>query len=160
MRNLSVLQRQMFKSPILAQGLIKPSSSDQKSKNLYFSMNLTTLIDAFCILVIFLLSNMNGQLQNVNIGKDIKLPIAEKTEILNTGITLRIEKDSLYLDETKISMEELTNKLIQLKNKGPKSLIIQADKDSDFEQLSYALRAGSQAGYEKYAFAVLPGKVK
>lgn len=160
MRNLSVLQRQMFKSPILAQGLIKPSSSDQKSKNLYFSMNLTTLIDAFCILVIFLLSNMNGQLQNVNIAKDIKLPIAEKTEILNTGITLRIEKDSLYLDETKISMEELTNKLIQLKNKGPKSLIIQADKDSDFEQLSYALRAGSQAGYEKYAFAVLPGKVK
>lgn len=160
MRNLSVLQRQMFKSPILAQGLINPLAATQQSKNLYFSMNLTTLIDAFCILVIFLLSNMNGQLQNVNIGADIKLPIAEKTEILNTGITLRIEKDSLYLEENKISLEDLTSKLIQLKSNGLKSLIIQADKDSDFEKLSYALRAGSQAGYEKYAFAVLPGKVK
>lgn len=153
----SILKSQIMNSPILQQKRIQSSGAAVKSKNLLFSMNLTTLIDAFCILVIFLLSNMNGQLQNIQIGKNISLPTANQSDVLNTGIVVRLENDSLYIEDKQISLADMPKRLIELKSEEKKSLIIQADRNSDFEKISLLLRAGGQAGFEKYAFAVLPG---
>lgn len=153
----SILANQMMNSPLQQQKRIQGSVSASKNKNLLFSMNLTTLIDAFCILVIFLLSNMNGQIQSLNLGKSISLPTASQSEILSTGIVVRVEKNDLYIDDKKISFSEMPKALIELKSDIKNSLIIQADKQSDFEKISQLLRAGGQAGFEKYAFAVLPG---
>ena len=153
----SILKSQIMNSPILQQKRIQSSGAAVKSKNLLFSMNLTTLIDAFCILVIFLLSNMNGQLQNIQIGKNISLPTANQSDVLNTGIVVRLENDALYIDDKQISLADMPKRLIELKSEEKKSLIIQADRNSDFEKISLLLRAGGQAGFEKYAFAVLPG---
>ena len=107
--------------------------------------------------VIFLLSNMNGQLQNIQIGKNISLPTANQSDVLNTGIVVRLENDALYIDDKQISLADMPKRLIELKSEEKKSLIIQADRNSDFEKISLLLRAGGQAGFEKYAFAVLPG---
>lgn len=157
MRN-SILANQMNQSPLELQKRIQASGGGAKSKNLLFSMNLTTLIDAFCILVIFLLSNMNGQIQNLNLGKNISLPTANQSDTLSEGVVVRVEKAELYIEDKKISYEEMPKKLIELKTDIKNSLVIQADKQSDFEKISLLLRAGGQAGFEKYAFAVLPGK--
>lgn len=154
----SILANQISLSPLEQQKRIQASGSAAKSKNLLFSMNLTTLIDAFCILVIFLLSNMNGQIQNLNLGKNISLPTANQSEVLSEGIIVRVENTDLYIEDKKISYEEMPKKLIELKSDIKNSLVIQADKQSDFEKISLLLRAGGQAGFEKYAFAVLPGK--
>ena len=153
----SILKNQIINSPLQLQKRIQASGASPKGKSLSFVMNLTTLIDAFCILVIFLLSNMNGQLQHFQLGKSLILPSAMKTEILSPGVQIKFEKESLFVDEKATSFEDLTKKLIALKAENKNHLVIQADRNSDFEKISLLLRAGGQAGFDKYSFAVLPG---
>lgn len=153
----SVLKTQMQKSPLLAQKRIHAVGAAPKGKGLLFAMNLTTLIDAFCILVIFLLSNMSTQVQQVEVGKNMTLPAAQLTEIMSMGVVVRMENNELFVDDKKIAMDDIVKVLIEQKTDEKNSLIIQADKNSDYDKISVLLRAGGQAGYEKYAFAVLPG---
>lgn len=152
----SVLEKQKSKSPIKAL-LKKDTAVGAKEKSLNFSLNLTALIDAFCILVIFLLSNMNGQLKNLDLGKNITLPAAAKTEALHDGLVVRIEKNRFVVNDKTVSKEKIAQALLDAKTKDVSSLVIQADRQSDYENIGMVLRAGGQAGYEKYVFAVLPG---
>lgn len=155
----SFFKNHQQRSPLLQMKLMHASGSKTKGKSLLFNMNLTTLIDAFCILVIFLLANMNGQLQDLKIGKNMTLPAAVQTEVLATGVVVRMEKNEFFIDEQKTTMENIVKTLIDRKTEEKNSLIIQADKNTDYDKISLLLRAGGEAGYEKYAFAVLPGKV-
>lgn len=155
--NASILQKQKMTSPLEAMKRIQATGGSGSEKSLFFSLNLTTLIDAFCILVIFLLSNMNGQIQNLQMGKDMVLPAAVKTETLDQGLMVRIEKNELFVDDKKINKEDIAKALLDAKKPENSSIIIQADRRSDYEKIGMVLRAGGQAGYEKYIFAVLPG---
>lgn len=157
MMKQGILATQIQNSPLLSQKRIRATGMTNKKKNLLFSMNLTTLIDAFCILVIFLLSNMNGQLQNVEIGKKTSLPTAVASEIMSTGVIVRIEDNDIFVDNKNVSSDELVKLLVKSKTEEKKSLIIQADKNANYDKISLLLQAGSIAGFEKYAFAVLPG---
>ena len=152
-----ILSTQMKHSPLLNQKRIHASGGVAKNKGLLFSMNLTTLIDAFCILVIFLLSNMNGQSQNLAMGKGSTLPTASVSEIMSTGVVVKLENNEIFVDEEKVSTEQLAKALVDRKSDEKNALIVQADKNSDYDKISLILRAGGQAGYDKYAFAVLPG---
>jgi len=157
----SILRNQAARSPLMQQKRVQSAGENGKKKNLIFSLNLTTLIDAFCILVIFLLSNMNGQLQNIQIGKDMVLPISHQNDLLDQGLVVRLEKDGFSVDEKKLTTsEQLAQALIDAKTKNTahKSIIIQADRQSDFSAVSVILRAAGLAGFEKYMFAVLPGR--
>lgn len=152
-----ILATQIKNSPLLIQKRVRASGAKAKGKTLLFAMNLTTLIDAFCILVIFLLSNMNGQLQNLEVGKKTSLPTAALTEIMNAGVVIRLEDNEIFVDDKKTTTDDLVKVLIDSKTAEKSSLIVQADKDSDYDKISLILRAGGVAGFEKYAFAVLPG---
>jgi biopolymer transport protein ExbD len=152
-----ILATQIKNSPLLIQKRVRASGSKAKGKSLLFAMNLTTLIDAFCILVIFLLSNMNGQLQNLTVGKNTTLPTATLTEIMNAGVVVRMEGNDIFVDDKATTAETIVKVLIDSKTEEKNSLIIQADKDADYDKISLILRAGGVAGFEKYAFAVLPG---
>lgn len=157
----SILKRQIEKSPLLQLKRVQQQGGGGKRRNFIFSLNLTTLIDAFCILVIFLLSNMNGQLQNIQIGKDMVLPVSRQNDLIDEGIVVRLESDGFSVDEKKFSSGDLLTKaLIEAKNKlaGKNSIIIQADRQSDFSAISTILRAAGIAGFDKYLFAVLPGR--
>ncbi len=157
----SIIKRQAERSPLLQQKRVHAAGGSGKRKNLIFSLNLTTLIDAFCILVIFLLSNMNGQLQNIQIGKDMVLPMSRQSDLMDQGLVVRLEKDGFTVDEKKISTADLLTKaLVDAKATGlnKNSIIIQADRQSDFSAVSTILRAAGIAGFEKYMFAVLPGR--
>lgn len=145
------------RSPLLQLKRVRENGGKNSGRSLLFNMNLTTLIDAFCILVIFLLSNMNGQLQNINIGKNMVLPAALGSEVLSTGIVVRMEANALFVDDKEVPVVDIVKALLASKTAEKNSLIIQADKNSDYDKISLLLRAGAQAGYEKFAFAVLPG---
>lgn len=161
----SVLQNLQHNSPLQAQARIHAQGGKANEKSLLFSLNLTTLIDAFCILVLFLLSNMHGQVQNIKISKDMILPVAQNSVALEDGVIVRIEKDTFFIDDKIVTKSDITKELlraISLKSPDSKhqensSLIIQADRNSNYENISWVLRAGGQVGIEKYVFAVLPG---
>jgi len=153
----SVLKNLHQASPLQSMKRVQAGGGPKKEKSLFFSLNLTTLIDAFCILVIFLLSNMNGRVQNLKDSQHLVLPAAVKTEALDQGLVVRIEQNSFFVDDKKIEQADLAKAILVAKKTDNNSLIIQADRKSDYENIGMVLRAGGQAGYEKYVFAVLPG---
>lgn len=155
--NASILERQKFKGPLESMKRIQAGQAQAKGKGLFFELNLTTLIDAFCILVIFLLSNMDGQLKNLTLSENMTLPSALQTETLQEGVVVRIENNDLFLDDKKINKEDLAREILKAKKSDKANIIIQADRRSDYENIGLVLRAGGQAGYEKYVFAVTPG---
>jgi biopolymer transport protein ExbD len=156
----SILATQMQNSPLALQKRVHNAGGKSKTKGLLFAMNLTTLIDAFCILVIFLLSNMNGQLQNITVGKNTILPTSTVSEIMAKGVVVRLEDNQIFVDDVSTSVDDIVKSLIDHKTEEKNALIIQADKNSDYDKISLIMRAGGHAGYEKYAFAVLPGSYK
>ena len=152
----SILRKQKQHSPILSLKRINPDQASGNKKSLFFSLNLTTLIDAFCILVIFLLSNMNGRVQNLQTDK-VTLPTAAQTDTLSEGLVVRLEKDTIFIDDKAVPEKSVAETLIKSYQKEKRPLVIQADKKSNYENIAFIMRAGGQAGFEKYIFAVLPG---
>ncbi len=162
----SVLLAQQSKGLLASQSvLLGGQTGGSKKKDLGFSINLTTLIDAFCILVIFLLANMNGQAENIDVSKNITLPMATHSELLSMGTILKIEDGQIFIDNKPVTKDGLVQALVdkrkELANESDEkkrdSLIIQADRQADFDLIGDLLRAGGQTGFTNYMFAVLPG---
>ncbi len=153
----SILRNLKHASPLKSMKQIRGSGASGKEKSLFFSLNLTTLIDAFCILVIFLLSNMNGRVQNIQENQKIVLPVAIASDVLDQGLVVRIEENGFFVDDKATTESDLAKALLGAKKSDTSSLIIQADRNSNYENIALVLRAGGQAGYEKYVFAVMPG---
>jgi biopolymer transport protein ExbD len=154
----SILQQLQKSSPLLSLKKVRADAASARTKKtLHFSLNLTTLIDAFCILVIFLLSNMNSQSQQIENTDKISLPSASKTEQLEEGTLVKLEKNDIYINDKLIPEQAISKTLLEALTKNKKSLIIQADKKANFERIALVMKAGGQVGFEKFIFAVLPG---
>ncbi len=153
----SILRQLQQTTPLKAMQRVRADGQTRKEKSLFFSLNLTTLIDAFCILVIFLLSNMNTRVQTIQDNQKIILPVAMKSEALDAGLVVRIEQNQFFLENKSVNKNDLAKAVLAAKKSDMTSLIIQADRNSEYENIALVLRAGGQAGYEKYIFAVMPG---
>ncbi len=153
----SILRNLKHSSPLKSMKQVRGGGATGKEKSLFFSLNLTTLIDAFCILVIFLLSNMNGRVQNLQENQKIVLPVAVASDVLDQGLVIRIEGNGFFVDDKATSDTDLAQALLEAKKSVIQSLIIQADRNVNYENIARVLRAGGQAGFEKYVFAVMPG---
>jgi biopolymer transport protein ExbD len=155
--NQSILSLQMMKSPLKQQSSLNPKTGAKKKSSLLFSLNLTALIDAFSILVIFLLSSMNDGAQNLEFKNGMILPSAQKSEVMNTGKVVRIESGRFIVDDKALTADQLLAKFIEFKKaKSDEAIIIQADKTENYEVISTIIKAAAQAGIEKYMLAVLP----
>lgn len=143
---------------------VKNGNSSKRAgghKELAIALPLTSLIDAFSIIVIYLLigTQSNGIETQVN-GK-LLLPTAEHGQSVDkTMPTLRIEKGQYFLDDKPVALNGLGAKLTELKKASttPIELMIQADTNMEYADLDPLLRAGSEAGIEKLRFAVTPNQ--
>lgn len=145
-----------------AQWIGQPGTASNKKKGHgAVLLPLTSLIDAFSIIVIYLLIGTQGGGLETDLPTQLKLPVATNSEVVNAEMpTVRIEKGVYYIDNKKVAVTDLAAKLSQLKNKTAAKdgmeIIIQADKAMDYEDLDPLLRAGSAAGIQKLKFAVIP----
>jgi len=152
------------RSPLL-QALALKGGSEAKAahgpKELALALPLTSLIDAFCIIVIYLLIGTQTTGIESPVHGNVNLPKAESAQSVEKAIaTLRIEKGSYFLDEKKVALQSLGEKLSELKKNStePVELMVQADTQMDYADLDPLLKAGAEAGIEKLRFAVLPTK--
>lgn len=125
-----------------------------------FTLALTSLIDAFSILVIFLLIQGPSGHKEINLG-DVKLPSVQKFTTLDEGITIRIEKGVYYINDTQLDPKNLVSALHEARqslDSTTKSLIVQADRRSEFNAINPIIQAGAQTGFEQIKFAVMPQK--
>ncbi len=157
----SILKQTTIRGPLYNNMMKKKSGSGQRS--FVFALNLTALIDAFSILVIFLLSNFNSDAQNINVSSNMVLPKVTQAELMTMGTVIRIEGNKYLIDDKVVSLNNVVASLVAIKKENSKqaedaqnSLIIQADRNVGFDILSPIIKAGGQAGFNKYKFAVLP----
>jgi len=150
------------RSPLMqAMSLKKDNKKATHGKDLGLALPLTSLIDAFCIIVIYLLIGTQSTGVESKIPGKMSLPTAEYSQALEKEIaTLRIEKGNYFLNEKPVALSALGAKLSQLKKQATDviELLVQADTNMEYADLDPLLRAGSEAGIEKLRFAVIPTK--
>lgn len=131
-------------------------------RDLALALPLTSLIDAFSIIVIYLLIGTQNSGMETEVPNQLNLPVANHSQSVEKATPiLRIEKGSYFLDDKKVAANDLTNKLAELKKNSQEKqleLMVQADTEMKYADLDPLLKAGSLAGIEKLKFAVVPGQ--
>lgn len=159
----SILGQTQRRSPLLeAQNLNKKSGKKVGVKELAQVLPLTSLIDAFSIIVIYLLIGTQSGVIETPMTPGMKLPMAQNAESLEKTVAiLRIQDNRFFLNDKLVRFQDLSEELAQLKkNSSDKSveIMVQADQNMNYASLDPLIKAGSLAGIEKFKFAVLPNQ--
>ena len=161
----SILQTQINRSALKGQSTLKPQGRKGK-RSLMATLTLTSLIDAFSILVIYLLVNFSTPTADLRVAKDLEIPAAAQSVTLAPGTVISVSQGHYFINDKEVGAEELASKLVELHARLKKDipekddLVIQADKRVDYAALSPVILAGSQAGFHQFKFAVLQGGEK
>lgn len=128
---------------------------------------LTSLIDAFSILVVYLLMFFSDTAELNYASSGIELPSASVIERLDRYFILSIKKEGYFVEQKELKLESLTAYLLDLRKKLERSemsynvkdqketITIQADKSISYEKLSPVIQACSQVGFSHIKFVVL-----
>jgi biopolymer transport protein ExbD len=163
MVNQGILKDTTFHSVIAEYSILRPEAERHKRK-ITEELLLTALIDAFSILVIFLLMNFSSTGDIIYLEKGMELPKAVKADALDLNPVIKIDHGKVFLENKEVKVDELTAALIVLKMKfkemhpekePPVALTIQGDRRLKYEFLNGVVLASSQAGYSDIKFAVV-----
>lgn len=155
----SIIKNTSMQSPLAGGSVIDPSQGQSK-KRLMATVLLTSLVDAFSILVIYLLVTSSNSGELLFISKDMELPAATNQNVLQRTTLVKFENGKYFLEQDEVKVNDLTAILIEARKKltiadGEPALTIQADRRSEFKELNAIVHAGSQAGFGEIKFAVL-----
>lgn len=159
----SILTHSALDSVVLSTSILKPEHERAK-RSVVADLLLTALIDAFSILVIFLLMSFSSTGELLFIGKDTELPKASKGEILERNPVVKIESGKLYVEDKEVTNQTLIAELIELRKQFnetrpgeeyPGIVTVQADRRVKYEVLNQIVLAASAAGFGDIRFAVL-----
>lgn len=140
----------------LSSSMFKPSEQKTKKKAVA-QLTLTSLVDCFTILVIYLLVSTHIGGEEIQTPENIQLPIAESTDSYNHGTSIAYAEGKYIVGDKPVSMAELVSALEAAKIEDKDYLNILADKKTDFEDLNAAVLAGLQAGFKQIRFVVKQG---
>lgn len=156
--NLSPLE-----SPLKGASTIKPDFRN-RVKSLAAAVTLTSLVDAFSILVIYLLLNFSASGEILYISKDMELPPSQQFSPLERTTIVKVEDGKFFIEEKEIAPAALVETLLeqkrslatsQVQGESNDALIIQADKKIKYNILSQVVQASSHAGFGEVRFAVV-----
>lgn len=154
----SPLGRTQLGSLLGSTSKIKPVGGGHR-RTMFASLMLTSLVDAFSILVIFLIMNHSANQEVVNVGDRVTLPTARESQTIMSGVVVRIEDSKYFIEDKAVTIDHLISDLKKMnqtveaaKREG---LIIVADRNLNYADLSPVILAGSQAGFTKFKFAVV-----
>ena len=158
--NNSFLTQQTLNAPLTQQTLIDKSKMGRKNRALTATLVLTSLVDAFSILVIYLLINTSSATETLDVSKTLDLPKADQTQALDASVVIRVDKQQYIINEQTINRDQLVETLIEANKDSSKKgkLIIQADQNVEFDILNPIFAAGAHAGFENIKFAVWPNE--
>lgn len=158
----SILKHSVLTSVIEGQSILAPRGTQLK-RVLALDLLLTALIDAFSILVIFLLMNFSSTGEILFMSKDIVLPKAHLISALQRNPVIKIDKGQLFLEEKIITTKTITGELLDIRKKYAETnpnekfvgaITIQADRLVQYVFLNQVILAMNQAGYSDINFAV------
>ena len=157
-RNQSVFQSSTFSGCLSSKGKIA------KKKKAVATLMLTSLIDAFSILVVYLLMFFSSAGEMTYVSSDIDLPKATVIERLDRYSIIQIKKQGYFVEEKQLHPDHLVSYLVKLKQRLNSSsdnsdqretVTIQADRAVKYSRLSPVIQACGHAGFSHIKFAVL-----
>ena len=163
MINQGVLKNSAFHSVIGESSVLAPQS-ERSRRSIVADLLLTALIDAFSILVIFLLMSFSSTGEILYMGKGMELPKAAKGEMLERHPVVKVDDGRIFLEEKEVTADQLTAALLEQRQRFqethpgeefPGVLTIQGDRRLEYEILNGIVLASSQAGYSDIKFAVV-----
>lgn len=148
----------------LGQTMSSQRSTGRQKKDMSTPLLLTALVDAFSILVIFLLVQVSGVPNLFENDERIDLPKATAIETdpqslksLNdmSSLNLVILNGAYVLNGEKLNAGTLRARLLATKSTKQKTrILIQADEKNDFDLLAPVLSMTAEAGISSLEFAV------
>lgn len=159
MKQASPLSQSSLDSRLQGYSMLNPGAG-QKKTSITAGLLLTSLVDAFSILVIFLIMNHSTNQEVVDMGKNIKLPAAMESSMIQSGVEVRIDAGKFMIQGKEVALGSLisTLKAINAAATEPakkEGIVIVADRNLDYADLSPVILAGSQSGFTKFKFAVV-----
>ncbi len=147
------------------------------------NLNLTSMMDMFTIILVFLIFSFSSQDQNLKLDPDLTLPEStaaiEFKWAINVNLTptaLKVEQNTIAkvrkgkftdvkVDKEKKRVVPLYNLLKKFKDiesrekvnptGGETVIAFQADKNLPFETIDLVMKTAAQAGYPNFRFVVL-----
>ncbi len=156
------IKQEKLRSPIQAMACVRPKKGSVNLLKMAAPLMLTSLVDAFAVIVIYLLVSTQQAGKDVKIDKEISLPQASQSQTLKPGVNIQVLNNKYVVNETEMNAGELLTHLQglqeELKQQGDEragNLVIQADKASDYSGISPVLAVAAQSGFENIKFAVI-----
>lgn len=143
----------MINSNFSKLGLGFERTGREKNKNLNSGLSLTSLVDCFSVLLIYLLvaSTVGGV--DLPTPRHMQLPKSSYSDVLAESAVVRIEGEKYFLNNKLVTMDKLIEELRRGQTQF-KGMVIQADRRLEFSQLNPIVLIGLAAGYSKIQFAV------
>ncbi len=145
---------------VTTRGLLLRKNQSKLRKSIQATITLTSLIDAFVIIVLYLVV-CNSPSESMEIEDQITLPQAKISNQLDGSPVITFKNSRFMIDGQYINDADLSRRLSQVANsfkltvttKEP-SIILQADENVDFHKLQPFLTASAHAGIKNVKFAV------
>ena len=140
---------------------------------------LTSLLDMFTIILIFLIVSFEAEDQEFRLDPDVTLPDSSARSVFMPAVNVTINPTQLLVEERPIATLEdgrFSAELYELNNIEPlvdalveefdqldlragsddeAIVMIQADRDMDYETLYLVMRSSSVAGFSRYRLAIM-----
>lgn len=158
-----ILKTSVLTGTLEGHSIITPKGAKHK-RNIAADLLLTALIDAFSILVIFLLMNFSSTGEILMIGKNQELPKAHLANVLERNPVIKVDDGKIYVEDKLVTANSITAELLELRKKyqetNPKGefpgiATIQADRRVKYDLLNQIILGMNQAGYSDIKFAVV-----
>jgi biopolymer transport protein ExbD len=108
---------------------------------------LTSLIDAFSILVLYLLMVTQNGILDIDLKSTVIMPVAESAAYVETEpLVVRLEKNQFFVKDQRLTESQLIQ-LVQGKKQS--SVAIQAGKKDSFGQVETLIQVLRKSGVEK-----------
>lgn len=163
-------------SPHAALKEVQKQMKARGKRTAYASLTLTSMVDMFTLLVVFLLSNFSASGDLMLTSKDIVLPKAVSTNDLERAAVVAVSAQTIAVEGQKVGdsaeilkdedprIQDLVDKLVEQKRvvtqmMGPDKfkgqIIIQADGEIDFKLVKKVMYSATEAGYTGFQYAVI-----
>lgn len=156
MAQYSVLKQSTQPTMLLGQSYLNPKGVNIKKKAA--TLMITSLVDAFSILVIYLLFGPSITGESIKPDLGVQLPVAYQADLTDHDTSLVIKNNRYFLQDHEVSVAQLVLELkklsTQFSSDKNKALVIIADQKNDIEKLNPVLIAASEAGLSQLRLAV------
>ncbi|MCI5072777.1 biopolymer transporter ExbD [bacterium] len=142
---------------------------------------LTSMMDMFTIILVFLLFNFSSEEQkDISIPKDIKVPYSTSEISLNNAVNVTVSQNAIMVEDKVVAklrygkkiqaqvdgqkILPLYRELVQIRSQQTNSgkvkkedegvVLLKADQSISFEVLDKVLKSSGMAGYPKSRFVV------